>query len=270
MLKQAITRSVEAKIREFGHFTHRREITRKVIAVPYGASEMLMYSLKKKMIDCTVTVCDCAGTVITDVPEVVQGIGSRMNGIFFTSPVRKVINELGKNGAQVIFPKTAAINQEEGIKSAAKKGYKRIAVTVNGFGNASLKNMRLLERRLGISVTILTVCTTGVTPERAKELAQYSDLVWSCASKHIRNLGQNAILQITSGIPVFVFTQRGLDFVSAYCEEEKIIQNLNPLKKYFISSLNSGKMIMMGKFMTYLTEVINLPVRGKKEPIPLL
>ena len=73
------------KIAEFGFFTSRRGIIRKDIAVPFGASEILMYCMKKEIIDAAVIVCDGAGTVIVNKPEIVQGIGARMNGLFFTS-----------------------------------------------------------------------------------------------------------------------------------------------------------------------------------------
>ena len=160
--------------------------------------------------------------------------------------------------------------KEEGIKKAARLDYKSIAVTVNGFGKSNLKNMRELEEKLGISVTLLTVCTTGITLQRAKELARYSDLVWSCASEHIRGLGRDAVLQITSGIPVFVFTQKGLDFVSAYCADGGKISGLEPTKKYLISGIHGGQKIIMGDCLTYLSEMNALPIRGKKEPCPLL
>jgi hypothetical protein len=43
------------------------------VAVPYGASEMMMYALRRGDLDAVVTVCDGAGTVVTANPELVRG-----------------------------------------------------------------------------------------------------------------------------------------------------------------------------------------------------
>ena len=73
-LKEAIINSVNSKISKFGYFTAERELSRSDVAIPYGASEILMYALRKKVVDAAVVVCDGAGTVIVKKPEVVQGV----------------------------------------------------------------------------------------------------------------------------------------------------------------------------------------------------
>jgi hypothetical protein len=74
---------------------------RERIEVPYGASEMLMYALRKGVIEAAVVACDGAGTVVVDRPEVVQGIGAGMNGLFFTTPIREVVERLASEGCRV-------------------------------------------------------------------------------------------------------------------------------------------------------------------------
>ncbi len=270
-LRKAVARGVEQKIAQFGHFTEKREILRGDVAVPFGASEMMMYALKKGRIDATVTVCDGVGTVVTSNPSLVQGIGARMTGVFYTSPIEKVMEKVRKAGGYIVFPKTAEINQVNGLEEAVKLKYKRIAVTVNGYAGESLEEVRNIERKYGVSVTILTVCTTGVDEERAREIAEHSDLVWGCASLHVREAaGGRAKLQLGVKIPVFILSRKGLELVESYASEEfkKYVKE----GKYLVTHSPGGKehvKIRMGNFTAYLQRVESLPVRGRDEPKPL-
>jgi len=269
LMKKAIKKAVEKNISEFGFFTERRNLHRKSIAIPYGASEMMMYALKKKVIDSAVVVCDGAGTVIVNKPEVVQGIGARMNGLFYTSPLGKVIDRLKEDDCYVVFPETGDINQVKGVKRAAEFGYKNIAVTVNGYLGENLGKVKEIERYCNISITCLIVCTTGVEEERIEGIRKYGDLVWSCASREIREkVGKEAILQIGTKIPVFVLTKRGFDFIASYSSCEQLIKSLDPEKQYLISGRYKGESIKMDNLNTYLTQA-KLPVRSEKEPKPL-
>ena len=264
-VKKAIKKAIESKIRKFGFFTKKRKIEEKNIAIPYGASEMLMYALRKRVIDCAVIACDGAGTVVTSKPDVVQGVGARMNGLFFTSPIPEVIERLEKEGCIVPFP-DARINQTGGVKAAAGLGYKKIAVTVNGFGKEKLSVFREIEKEYNISITVLVVCTTGVARARAREISKFSDLAWSCASGMLRETaGDNAILQISKKIPVFAFTVKGIAITEAY-SSKLISENMNFNKQYVIWSHPGGQKLKMGNFVAYLREA-KLPVRSRKEPL---
>ena len=264
-ITQAIRRGVSEKIARFGHFTEKRELYDDSIAVPYGASEMMMYALKKKSIEAAVVVCEGAGTVIVSKPEIVQGIGARMNGLFFTSPIKKIAKKLKEAGAYVVF-QDASINQIEGVRKAAELGCQNIAVTINCSMDEPFKKIQEIEKEFGVSVFVLAICTTGITEKRIREIKRYSDLVWSCASDKLREIiGKAAVLQLSRKIPVFVVTKKGLDFVSKYCSEEALIQELDVKKQYFITSKNGDKKITMGNFDVYLHET-SLPVRDKKEP----
>ena len=49
-VQKVIKEIVERKISEFGFFTKNRELFRNSIAIPYGASEILMYAMRRKNI----------------------------------------------------------------------------------------------------------------------------------------------------------------------------------------------------------------------------
>ncbi|MDD5156222.1 MAG: DUF2099 family protein, partial [Candidatus Omnitrophica bacterium] len=62
-IKSAIKSTIEAKIKDYGFFTDKRKISCTDVSIPYGASEMLSFALRKKAIDAAVVVCEGAGTV---------------------------------------------------------------------------------------------------------------------------------------------------------------------------------------------------------------
>jgi putative methanogenesis marker protein 8 len=266
LIKEVIKRAIESKISEFGYFTEKRELFSKDIAIPYGASEILMYALKKKSIDAAVVVCDGAGTVIVNKPEIVQGVGARMNGIFYTSPIQGIIRKLEKTGSHVIS-QDGTIDQIKGIGKAASLGYKNIAVTINASMDVPVSMLRKIENDFKISLTSLAVCTTGLNRNRIQEIGKYTDIVWSCASKELRMvIGKKAIIQLSKKIPVFVLTKKGLDLVSNYSSHKALIKNLDLSKQYIIAGGCKGKKIKMGNFDACLSEA-ELPVRHNKEPI---
>jgi putative methanogenesis marker protein 8 len=266
LIKEVIKRAIESKISELGYFTEKREIFSKDIAIPYGASEILMYALKKKSIDAAVVVCDGAGTVIVNKPEIVQGVGARMNGIFYTSPIQGIIRKLEKTGSHVIS-QDGTIDQIKGIGKAASLGYKNIAVTINASMDVPVSMLRKIENDFKISLTSLAVCTTGLNRNRIQEIGKYTDIVWSCASKELRMvIGKKAIIQLSKKIPVFVLTKKGLDLVSNYSSQKAHIKSLDLSKQYIITGGCKGKKLKMGNFDACLSEA-ELPVRHNKEPI---
>lgn len=289
-MKGLIAKVMEEKIARFGLFTESREIVRNKIEVPYGASEMMMYALQKGTIDAAVVACDGAGTVITDRPEVVQGIGARMNGLFYTTPIPGVVDALRAMGGIVPFA-DAAINQIEGARAAVRRGYRSIAVTVNSFTDerpAELSDMEAdfsptgrdpagferdrpsAGRKPGLRIVSLMVCATGAEEERLREIGRDADLVWSCGSPELRDIiGRKAVLQITTKIPVFVLTKEGLDFAAAYSSDEELIRGLDLRRQYLVTGSSRGdpgaRKLTMGVFKTHLHET-PLPVRDGDEP----
>ncbi|MEM1507750.1 MAG: DUF2099 family protein [Candidatus Bathyarchaeia archaeon] len=272
--RELVLKEVERKIYELGYFTARREVCRTDVAVPFGASEMMMYALKRGEIEVAVIVCDGAGTVITGNPSLVQGIGAHMNGLFYTSPIREVIDKIRLAGGCVLFPESAKINQLEGLRKAVEMGCRRIAVTINGFAGEPLREVRRVEREADVSVVSLVVCTTGVERERAEEAAEHADIVWGCASKHVREVvGGKARLQLGVRIPVFVLTQKGLGFVASY-SSEGFKDRIEGGKRYLVMlhprEPDKCVRLTMGAFTSYLQEVDGLLVESEDAPRPLL
>lgn len=215
-LKDEIREVVEGKIDKFGFCSKNRVLWDEEVSVPYGASEIIAYGLNKKIIDSSVIVCDGAGTVVASLPQVVQGIGARMHSVLRTSAIPEVIDRLRRFGCHVI-KSDGVIDQKEGVIEAAKEGYKNIAVTVNAYQGENLKSIRALEKKLGISVIILAICTTGIKRERINEIERYADLVWACRSKEVRNiLCVKAIEILSDASPVYILTQKGKGLVSGY------------------------------------------------------
>lgn len=252
-LKSEIGRAIESKIRDFGLFTARRALTEYSAAIPYGASEMLMFALRKRAIDAAVVVCDGAGTVVTDRGEVVQGIGSRMNSLILTSPIRETIERLKELGASVVFD-NALIDQAKGVEKAIKSGYGKIAVTLSGHDADRLKDIRSLESKTA-AITILVVCTTGISDEKVGLIGRYADLVWSCASKEVRQMvGAAAKLQISKLIPVFALTRKGIAIVAAYAKDERPLWAMKSGRQYIISNERRGSRVTLGSTTAFLTE----------------
>ena len=73
---EEVKKNVESKIKDYGMFTARRQILGHDTFVTFGASEIMMSGLRSGFLDATVTACDGAGTVISNNPELVQGMGA--------------------------------------------------------------------------------------------------------------------------------------------------------------------------------------------------
>jgi putative methanogenesis marker protein 8 len=226
---------------------------------------MISLALKKKAVDSAVIVCEGAGTVITDKPEMVQGIGARMNSIIITSPINGIIKKLKDAKCHVIY-ENALINQIDGVKAAIKIGYKSIAVTVSGNSAGALRILRDLEKMSGVRIVIFVVCTTNISHEKVEWISEHADLVWSCASSDIRRMiGPAARCQLSKQIPVFVLTQSGMDIISAYAKEWELVKSLNANKQYLFSSECGGQCVHLGNFKAFISES-QLPVHSQNEP----
>lgn len=190
---------------QFGQFTEERQIRDACKYVPFGATEIITEALRAGILDACVLVCDGAGTVITSDPEIVQGIGGRMSGLVYTVPRQNVICRLQQEGAIVVDPVKARIDPLQGAREASRI-YERIAVTTTA--GPIVEELAALP-----GVVTFVVHTTGISPEQASH-AEKSDIAWGCASKYVREIvGQNALLQLGVGIPVFVLSEKGLSLI---------------------------------------------------------
>jgi putative methanogenesis marker protein 8 len=250
---------------KFGQFTDHRQIKDCKKYVPFGATEIIMEALTGNILDAAVIACDGAGTVITDRPDIVQGIGGRMSGLVYTMPRTSVIERLQKEKAIVLDPETACINAVRGAKKALEH-YKKIAVTVT-----ASKDIERLQRMPGVSIFV--VHTTGVSAQNA-EYTINADIVWACASKYVRDIaGPHALVQLGVGIPVFVMTERGLNLIIPRITE--LSPKTGKKLKENIKSIQTGAtyVIHHKKDKTGIDLVMNpceLPVLRPTGPHPLI
>lgn len=253
-LKKSIQKVIEFKIKEYGFFTPDRSFNTGEIQVPFGASEMLMLALRHKAIEAAVVVCDGAGTLISSSPEIVQGIGARMHNIVMTSPISETIKHLNSLGC-LIVSSGAEIDQFQGVRKAAQKGYKTIGVTIDAHSAGRLDVLKDIEKQYGVKVISLVVCTSGIKREAVEEISRYADLVWSCLSADVRKkIGPLSKIQFSELMPVFVISERGADF-AAGCYPN--LAGFTPgikKKRYLVSLRNSGRRISTGRFAAYIEE----------------
>jgi len=219
MTPDEIRKNMESRITELGMFTEKRKLEFETTVVAFGASEIMMSGLNNGFLETTVTACDGAGTVISDNPALVQGIGGRMSGLIETEPIDAVIKGIEERGGTVLEPSNAAINPVGGVRKAAELGYRKIAVTVADPKTA--KSLRKLEPELGLDLIIIAVHVTGLSREEAQDILKSSDIVISCASRHIRELA-DPLVQVAAAIPLFALTQKGKELV---IERAKDIQS---------------------------------------------
>src|SRR5665811_412368 len=216
---EEVERNVEYKIREYGMFTAKRQLLGHDTYVAFGASEIMMSGLRSGFLETTVTACDGAGTVISNNPELVQGIGGRMSGLVETKPIEDVITGIQRLGGKVLNPSTATIDPVKGVRKSSELGYRKIAVTIANSQTA--KKLRELEAELGLDLIVIAVHVTGVSKEEAQNLLENSDIVISCASKYIRELAK-PLVQVATAIPLFALTKKGKELV---IEREKDIES---------------------------------------------
>jgi len=209
MSSESIKRAIELKIKIYGLCTPNRLIENNSIAMGYGASETLATALSNKLIDCSVIVSDGAGTLITDKPEIVQGVGMMMSGLIKTSPIPALIQRLEEKGVKVPS-KDAVIDQVAGVKEAFKMGYKMVGVTISGDYAKSLIDIKKLEEDYGRDTLKIIVHSTGVSSDLIPYI-QMADIVTACASKTIREIigRQDGVKIYGRKIPVYALSLFG-------------------------------------------------------------
>ncbi len=162
---QEAKKNMEYRIRELGMFTPERRFDYGVF-VNFGASEIMMTALRRGLIDCTVTVCDGAGTVITSNPELVQGMGALMSGLIETEPIQEIINGIELRGGVVLDKENARIDQPGGLRAACGLGFKKIAVSVVAPQDAG--ELREIEKESDIELILIGAHLTGIGDREAR------------------------------------------------------------------------------------------------------
>lgn len=215
----SVKQSIEKKIREFG-FCRERRLFQETLIVPYGSSEIISVCMRKGLLDCAVTVCDGAGTVITSNPALVQGIGARLSGLIRTSPIAGTIKQIKTGGGMVLDEASARIDQAEGVFKAVELGFRRIAVTVAGFTSESIEEIRRIPNKKPVRIAIFSICNTCAQDDDVRRIIAGADVVCASASQLIRErVGPKALVQLGLTIPVFALTRLGKELLLSYLME---------------------------------------------------
>ena len=218
--------------------------------VPFGASESMSDAMRAKKIDCMVSACEGIGTIITDRPETTLGVGAVMTGLVHTAPNPTLIERSTALGNIIVHPETARIDQAAGVKMALQRGYRKIAVTIAGTKAEDIRKIVALKRKYpGAEINIITVCTTNVNKEQTELIKKHSAIVYSCASRNIRETFGKRCSQLGTKIPVYL-SEKGVDLVTPR------LVKMDPTVKTQVSKLaKSGK-----RFFAYRDEKAGRPI----------
>lgn len=200
-----------------GYFDTNRPLNSCDANVLFGASETISSAFKMGMIDAAVIVSNNLGTIITTNEFNTQGAVKRMTGLFHTSPNETIVNTALEEGIIPVFPYTASIDQLEGVKKAIALGYKKIAVSVAAHDNYLHEQLSELEKTNNITIYKFGLCSTGINEDTAEKMKQHADVIWTCASKHVKELIEpKAIAQVGIKIPVHIMTKQGWDIITSH------------------------------------------------------
>lgn len=206
--KQDIEKNIYDRMTNFGLFTTHRVLDEDEDYINFGVSEVISSALRSSLIDIAVTVCDGVGTFLTQNPSLVQAVGGRIQGLIQTDPIQETIIGIEERNGFVLDKSKASIDQLFGVKKAIELGYKKIAVTITDIN--VVKEIRNYEKQLSnknIQIIIIAVHVSGISLEDSKLYQEYTDIITTCASKHLREL--NPIFQVGISIPLFAFTKIG-------------------------------------------------------------
>jgi putative methanogenesis marker protein 8 len=207
--RETVERVLQGHMQELGMYGPERVLELQEKPVSFGASEILMDAMSEGLVDSAVVVCEGAGTVVAARPDVLQAVGAHMTGLIHTEPIAEIQEGLVKRGC-LLLDRQVTVDQVRGYEMAVAAGFQRIAVTVAGTNAHDVAALREMGAKPGARPFLLAVHTTGISEAQDAALAESCDLVWSCASKAVRNVvGQKARLQMGISIPVFALTDEG-------------------------------------------------------------
>ncbi|MBI5680340.1 MAG: DUF2099 family protein [Methanobacterium sp.] len=208
--------NIEFRIKDFGMCTPHRKLRMKDF-LSFGVSETLGTLLEEKIIDCAVIVSEGCGTAIITDPEFVQGMAGRISAFLSTSPIIEIINTI--EAENVLNPENAEINQIKGALKAIDMGYKNIAVTILSPEDA--KKLRDLEKEYeDIKIYIFAAHVSEMSKEDSKALFDNADVITGCASKYIREIGdERKVFKAGASIPIYGVTEEGEIFLKRRIEK---------------------------------------------------
>jgi len=214
--KEAAKENIEFRIKDFGMCTSNRVLRMKDF-LSFGVSETLGTLLDEDIIDCAVIVSEGCGTVIVTDPEFVQGMAGRISAFLSTSPIIEIIEAV--NPENVLNPENAEIDQIKGTLKAINMGYKNIAVTI--ISSEDAKRLREIEKEHeDIKIYIFAAHTSGMSKEDAETIFDTVDVITGCASKYIREIGENrGVFAVGASIPIYGVTEAGKNFLKRRIEK---------------------------------------------------
>ena len=203
---EVVRQNVEFRIKDFGMCCPDRKLRMRDF-LSFGVSELMGMCISKGLLDCAVIVCEGAGTVVIDDPEVVQGIGGRISGVVQTSPIPKVIETIGVK--RVLDPLGAKIDQVLGAYKAQAMGYGKIGVSV-AYGH----DAETLRHEMGNQVVMFAVHTSLLDEEEARLLFEHCDIISACASRNVRAEAQKRdVMKVGNKIPIYAVTDVGREIL---------------------------------------------------------
>jgi len=212
---ETVRENIEFRINKFGMCAESRE-TRMKDFLSFGVSEILSLAVSEKALDAAVIAADGCGTCVLDDPELIQGMGGRISGLCETSPIAKVLSDIGPE--KILDPDTAAIDQFAGVAKAFSMRHSKVGVTV-----ARSEDAATIRDAFGSSVVIFAVHTTGLSERDAEIIFRTCDVITGCASAPIRELAKTgALVKAGTKVPVYAATEAG---------KELIMMKLNELGK---------------------------------------
>ncbi|MGB9937815.1 MAG: methanogenesis marker 8 protein [Methanobacterium sp.] len=213
---ETVKENIEFRIQDFGMCTPDRKLKMKDF-LSFGVSETLGTLLDEHIIDCAVIVSEGCGTVVVEDPEFVQGMAGRISAFLSTSPIEKIIVTVGPQN--VLNPDTAEINQIEGVLKAIEMGHKNIAVSIISAEDS--KKLRNIEKEnKGVNIYIFAAHVSEMSREEAEALFNYADVITGCASKYVREVGEErGSFTAGASIPIYGVTEAGERFLKRRIEK---------------------------------------------------
>ncbi len=219
--RESIERVLRKHMEELGLFSTERVLELTTPSVSWGAHEMLADCLDEGVLDAAVVMCDGAGSVVAPLGRVVRAVGAVIPVLESTTPIPETQRRLQELGC-MLASEDASIDQLSGAELALEQGYRRVGVVVPG------ERAEMLEELTDPRLVRFVVHTSGIGEEEAELISKYGDVVWSCASRVVRErIAPEALLQLQSPAPVFALTKMGKRCVLArvlHCDEAMLVQ----------------------------------------------
>ena len=205
LTKEFIKSNIEKRIEEFGMCTPQRSIDVED-TMSFGTSETLKTNMIKGNIDCVVGACEGVGTLLIDDAEIVQGVGGRVSALISTTPIKEVMEKVGKEN--VLNPETAELNPLKGLEMAIERGYKNIAITI--IPTEMVKDLRQYPKPDDVNIYIFVAHTTNVSKKEAEMLFDYADVISGCSSINMRQTAEERKPYYSGKkVPLYAVTENG-------------------------------------------------------------